>query len=71
MFGPTVNYTRENYGTTTKKLAFECEKSFSGATTNLHQESPDMKSGLTFVTIPYCTIYYLLYLEFLSACAYP
>ena len=44
MFGPTVNYTRENYGTTTKKLAFESDKSFSGATANLHQESPDMKS---------------------------
>ena len=25
--GPTVNYTRQNYGTATAKLAYECDKS--------------------------------------------
>ena len=25
--GPTVNYTRQNYGTATVKLAYECDKS--------------------------------------------
>ena len=70
MCGPTVNYTQRNYGTTTEKLAFQCDRSFSGATTNLHQENLDMTSGIIFVAIPYCTIYYLLYQEFLSVCAY-
>ena len=27
-----VNYTRQNYDTTTEKLAFKCDKNFSGAT---------------------------------------
>ena len=70
MYGQTVNYTRQNYGTATEKLAFECDKSFSDATTNLHQQNPDIANGIIFVTIPYCTIYYLLYQEFLSVCAY-
>ena len=39
MFPPKVNYTRENYGTATEKLAFECDKGFSGAVTNLHQQT--------------------------------
>ena len=71
MCGPTVNYTWQDYGTTTEKLEFECDKSFNGATANLHQQNPDMSNGIIFVTIPYCTIYYLLYQEFLSVCAYP
>ena len=71
MCGPTVNYTQQNYGTATEKLAFECDKSFSAATTNLHQENLDMTSGIIFVTISYCTIYYLLYQEFLSVYVYP
>ena len=40
MCAATVNYTRQNYGTVTEKLAFECDNSFSGATTNLHQQNP-------------------------------
>ena len=66
----TVNYTLQNYATATEKFAFECHKCFSDATTNLHQQNPCMTSGIIFVTIPYCTIYYLLYQEFLTACAY-
>ena len=42
MCGPTVNYTQQNYGTATEKLAFECDKNFSAATTNLHQQNPSM-----------------------------
>ena len=42
-----------------------------GATTNLYQQNPCMTSGIIFVTIPYCNIYYLLYQEFLTLCAYP
>ena len=61
MCGPTVNYTLQNYGTTAEKLEFEYDKSFCGATANLHQQNPDMSSGIIFVTIPYRTIYYLLY----------
>ena len=64
----TVN-TGENYGTATEKLAFEYDK--SGATINLHQQNPCMTSGIIFVTIPYYTIYYLLYQEFITICAYP
>ena len=30
-----------------------------------------MTSGIVFVTIPYFTIFYLLYQEFLTVCAYP
>ena len=30
-----------------------------------------MTSGIVSVTIPYCTIYYLLYQEFLTVFAYP
>ena len=63
--------TRQNYGTTTEKLAFEYDKSFSGATTNLHQQNPSMTSGIKLATIPYCTIYYLLYQEFPTLCVYP
>ena len=63
--------TRQNYGTTTEKLAFEYDKSFTGATTNLHQQNPSMTSGIKLATIPYCTIYYLLYQEFLTLCVYP
>ena len=68
MCAKTVYYTRQNYGTTTEKLAFECDKSFSGTTTNLHQQNPCMTSENKLVTIPYCTIYYLRYQEFLTAC---
>ena len=71
MCAPTINYTRQNYGTATEKLAFECDRSFSGATTNLHQQNRYMTSGIIFVTIPYCTIYYLLHQEFLAVCVYP
>ena len=53
-----------------KCLFLQCDKSFSGGTTNLHQQNPFLTSGIIFVTIPYCTIYYLLYQEFLSVCAY-
>ena len=70
MFAPKGNYTRENYGTATEKWAFECDKSFSSAATNLHQQNPCMTSGVIFVTIPYCTIYYLPYQEFLTVCDY-
>ena len=55
----------------TEKLASEYEKSFSGATTNLHQQNPSMRSGIKLATIPYCTIYYLLYQEFPTLCVYP
>ena len=61
MCGPTVNYTQQNYGTATEKLAFECDKSFSAATTNLHQQNPSMTIGIIFVIIPYRAIYELLY----------
>ena len=60
--------TRQNYGTATEKLAFEYDKSFSGATTNLHQQNPSMASGIKLATISYCTIYYLLYQELLTLC---
>ena len=60
----------QNYSTTTEKLAFECDKSLSGAIINLNQQNPYVTSGIIFVTIPYCTIYYLLYQEFLTVCAY-
>ena len=68
MCTPTVNYKQQNYCTATEKLAFECNKNFSGATTNLHQIC--VASGIIFATIPYCTIYYLLYQEFLTVCGY-
>ena len=71
MCGLTLHYTRQNYGTITGKLAFERDKSFSGATTSLYQQNPCMTSGIIFVTIPYCTIYYLLYQEFFTVRAYP
>ena len=61
MYALTINYTPQNYGTATEKLAFECGKSFSGAARNLHQENPCMTSEIIFVTILYFTIYYLLY----------
>ena len=54
MYGPTVNYTRQNYDTTTEKLAFECDKNFSDA--NLRHQNPCVTSGIIFVTIPYCKI---------------
>ena len=58
------------YITEIEKLAFECDKNFSGATINLHQQNLCMTSGIIFLTIPYCTIYYLLYQEFFTVCAY-
>ena len=64
MGAPTVNYTQQNYGQATEKLAFECDKSFSGAKTNLLQQNPCMASGIIFATIPYCASYYLRYREF-------
>ena len=36
-----------------------------------HQQNPCMTTGIKFVIIPFCTINYLLYQEFLSVCAYP
>ena len=39
IFAPKVNYTRANYGTVTEKFAFECDKSFSDAATNFHQQT--------------------------------
>ena len=54
-----------------KKMAFECNKSFSGATTNLPQQNTCMTSGIIFATISYCTIYYLLHQEFLTVYVYP
>ena len=58
-------------GTATEKLAFECNKSFSGATTNLRQQNNlCLTSGVIFVTIPYCTSYYLPHQEFLTVSAY-
>ena len=70
MCAPMVNYT-QNYGTATEKLAFECDKCCSDATTNLYQQNLCMTSGIKFVPIPYCSIYYLLYQELLTVCAYP
>ena len=45
MYAPTVNYTLQNYGAANEKLAFEWNKSFIDATTNLHQQNPCMTSG--------------------------
>ena len=39
MCAPTVYSMRQIYGTKIEKLAFECDKSFSGATTNLYQQN--------------------------------
>ena len=61
MCAPTVNYTQQNYGTAYEKLTFEFDKSFCGATKNIHRQNPCMTAGIKIVTIPYCTIYYLLY----------
>ena len=69
MSAPTVNYTRLNYGTATEKMAFECDKSCSGTTTNLRQQNPCMTSGIKFVTILivpvtiYCIRNFLLYVS--------
>ena len=60
-----VNYTLQNYDTATEKLTFEWDKSFRGAPTNIHLQNPCMTSRIIFVTILYCTIYCLLYQEFL------
>ena len=49
-----------------KNLAFEHDKSIGAATANLHQQNPCMTSGIIFVATRYCTIYYLLYQEFLT-----
>ena len=65
----TVSYTQQNYDTTTQKLAFKCEKSFSGARSNFYQQNPCMTSGIMFITIPYYIICYLLYRKFLTVCA--
>ena len=70
MWAPIVNYTRGKYGTATEQLAFECDKSFSGATRSLHHQNLFMTSGIILVTIPYCTIYYLLYQELLTVYTY-
>ena len=71
MCAPTLNEIGQNYGTATEKMAFECNKSFSGAATNLRQQSPCVTSGIVFVTIPYCTIYYLPRQEFPTVYACP
>ena len=71
MWATAVYYTRHSYGTATEKLAFEYDKSFSGATTNLHQQNPCITSGIKLVASPYCTINYLLYQELLTICAFP
>ena len=47
----TVNYTLQNYDTAKEKMAFECSKSFIGATTNFHQQNPFMTSGIIFVPL--------------------
>ena len=39
MCTPTLNYTRENYSIIIEKLAFECDKNFSGAAINHHQQN--------------------------------
>ena len=62
--------TRKNYGAATEKLAFEYDKSFSSATTNLHQQNQNMANGIKLANISYCTIYYLLYQEFLNLRVY-
>ena len=49
---PPVNYTRQNCSAATEKLTFECEKSFSGPTANLHQQNLFMTSGIIFASIP-------------------
>ena len=36
---------RQNHGAATEKLAFECDKSFSGAKANLYQENTCITSG--------------------------
>ena len=59
----TKEDTKQNYGSATEK--------YSGATTNLYQENPCVTSGIISVTIHCCTIYHLLYQEFLIVCAYP
>ena len=53
----TVSYTQQNYDTTTQKLAFKCEKSFSGARLNFYQQNPCMTSGIMFITL----LYHLLF----------
>ena len=57
MCAPTVNYTRQNYGTANEKLAFECSKSVIGATTNLHQQNSFMASGIIFVPLWYHLVF--------------
>lgn len=57
--GKTVAYLQKN-------LALERDKSTGAATTNLHQKNPCMTSGIVFVATLYCTIYHLLYQEFLT-----
>ena len=63
--------TRQNYGTSTEKLAFGYDRSFGGATTNLRQQNTSMTSGIKLAAVPCCTIYYLLYQEFLTLGVYP
>ena len=66
----TVNYARHNCLIANEKLPFICDKSIIASTTYLHQQNPCMTSGIIFVTIPYCTIYYLL-LSGISYCMCP
>ena len=70
MFTPTVNYTEQKCSIAIEKFAFECDKSISVVTTNLHQQNLCMISGIIFVTFPYCIIYYSLHQEFLTVYAY-
>ena len=56
MCAPTVNYIRQKYGTATEKLAFECDKSFSGAKTNLYQQNKCMTSGRQATLISYSLV---------------
>ena len=44
--------------------------SIGAVTTNVHQQNPCMTSGIILVTNPYYTIYYLLYQELFTVCAY-
>ena len=68
MCAPMVNYMRQNYGTGTEELAFECDKKFCGAATNLYQQNTCMTSGIIFVTILYSTMYLLFTIAGIPYC---
>ena len=71
MSAPTVNYTRQNCDKAIEKLGFEYATSISAATTNIRQQNLSMIIEIIFIpTIPYCTIYNLLYKEFSTVSSY-